>query len=187
MRIATICLFALVFYPATSAIAADTSAQTTTDSAKPAPAASGTYKLTFVVKEFAAEKLTGSRSYSAVYFEGRGGKPGSIRAEDQVPTMNSDGHPGFQHIGVFIDFMWLGLASEVTSLGSPHVSINVDVDITSIAPPATGAANSQPLIREQRWGSSLALELNKPTLLFSSDDPTADRKTQVEVTAVKMN
>jgi hypothetical protein len=39
------------------------------------------------------------------------------------------------------------------------------------------------LLRQNRWRSDVLVPLRKPTVIFSSDDPTSTHKMQVELTA----
>jgi hypothetical protein len=63
--------------------------------------------------------------------------------------------------------------------------LHVGADISSIA---TGSENSPsnllpPVIRQNRWSSSVIVPLGKPTTIYSSDDITSKRKVQIELTA----
>jgi hypothetical protein len=44
-----------------------------------------------------------------------------------------------------------------------------------------------PTIRQNRWVSTVAVPLKKPTVIFSSDDLTSKRQMQLELTATPIN
>lgn len=187
MQIQRLLLFTTLLAPVYPALAAEAqAAPAATSTANPVE--SDAYKLTFIIRELTAGKVVGSRTYSALYINNEHADSGAIRSGDRVPVSSGGDQYQYQDVGVSIDFR---------SPGSPHVDppaanklvINVSADITNLVPsttPGERGATGAPLHREQRWNSNVLLDLGKPTLLFSSDDPVSDRTTQVEVTAVRI-
>jgi hypothetical protein len=41
-----------------------------------------------------------------------------------------------------------------------------------------------PVIRQVKWNSPVIVPLRKPTIIFSSDDPSSKRQMQLELTAI---
>ncbi|HSB15461.1 MAG TPA: hypothetical protein VLE22_13460, partial [Bryobacteraceae bacterium] len=62
------------------------------------------------------------------------------------------------------------------------LSLFVSADINSV-PSDAAAPMVAPTIRQNRWSSLTIVPLKKPTLIFSSDDPTTKRQMQLELTA----
>jgi hypothetical protein len=59
-------------------------------------------------------------------------------------------------------------------------------DISSFVKPSEDevqTAPNQPVIRQNRWDAAVLIPLNKPTIIFSSDDVTTKHKLQLELTA----
>jgi hypothetical protein len=65
-----------------------------------------------------------------------------------------------------------------------QLALTIGVEVTNMAPSQTaGSGSLPPLLRENKWQSDLIVPLRKPTVIFSSDDPTSTHKMQVELTA----
>lgn len=153
----------------------------------------GTYKLTFVVREFTAGKLSGTRTYSALFDTGRKDVEGELRAGNRIPIKTGEGaNLQYQYIdaGVNFDFRSEKPATEANTPKADELKLHIKAEISSAASsseesgtlPGLRATELVPIIRQDRWESGFTIKLNTPTLLFSSEDPTVDRKTQVELT-----
>jgi hypothetical protein len=140
-----------------------------------------TYKLTFTVTQLLKGKEDGRRSYSAL-FTPRGNNSGSIRVQNRVPVPSGSGTQFTYHeIGVDIDFS-APQPDVAKGLGARQLPLSVAANINAMAPgkvPGTDA----PTIREDRWKSTLIVALDKPTMLFISDDPYTDLSTRIDLTA----
>ncbi len=149
----------------------------------------GTYKLTFVVREFMAGKPSGSRTYFALFDTGRGGE-GRLRAGNKIPIKTGDGTSQYVDAGINFDFRSEKRAAEARLPGTDELDLHIKAEISSAAAGSEGngtmpglhAIEFVPVIRQDTWESGFTVKLNTPTLLFSSEDPTVDRKTQVELT-----
>ncbi len=155
--------------------------------AQPASSPLATYKLTFVVTQLIKGKPEGRRTYTALFTPE--GTPGSLRAGNRVPVPTGTNTSGvstqYQYIdvGVNFDFRTPGeLAKQFRD--RPEVPLYVNAEVSSYSSSTTPGVNA-PLIREEKWGSEFVLPLNKPALLFSSDDPAVDETTQVELTVTR--
>src|SRR6185503_19613327 len=120
------------------------------------------YKVDFVVKEVEGAKTVNARAYSSIISQN---DRTSIRTGNRVPTPNSAGTPGFQYleVGVNID---CSLTKEL----SDRVVLNLNVDISSNA---TADAALPPVLRQNKWTSTVVVPLRKATTIFSSDDPSS--------------
>ncbi len=144
-----------------------------------------TYRLTFVVRETLSGKPAGSRTYTSL-LAGTHDGGNSIRAGSRVPVSTGSGTQSqtqYIDIGANFDFR-IPPVDQGQRVEKNQLALVVEADLSSVAPETSSAPD--PLIRQNRWRSSVILELSKPTLLFSSQDPTIDRTTEVELTAVKL-
>ena len=142
------------------------------------PAAARFYKLDFVVKEVEGAKVLNSRAYATTASTDKSGGGCSIRTGNRVPTPTTADNKQFTYIdvGVNID---CGALQEVDS--ELAVRLTAEVSSTLQEPPAT-----QPVIRQNRWSSTVIVPIKKPTIVFSSDDATTRRQMQVEMTATPL-
>jgi hypothetical protein len=143
------------------------------DTAKPVAVEQAKYyHLDFVIKELEGGKVINSRHYSMMVLSQTNG---SIRTGDKVPVgyASGDGKYTYLDVGVNID------CRQVRQVQDKLV-LSVAVDISSVAGENTSVI--PPLIRNTKWSSEVTLPLNKPTVLFMSDDATAKRQMQLELT-----
>jgi len=132
------------------------------------------YRLDFVVKEVADAKVVNTRSYSTMI--STGAHPGSIRTGNKVPIQTGPASNYYLDVGVKVDCR---SAREVDG----QLWLWVTADVSNLAPGQPTGGGSPPLLRQNSWSSDLILPLRKPTVIFSSDDPTSTHKMQVELTA----
>ena len=148
-------------------------AQTETPRQAEAPKA---YQLDFVLKELEDGKVINSRNYSLMVTAVGAG--GSIRSGDKVSVMVKAGaQPEYTYtdVGVNID---CGGVQEIQG----KLTLNVKADISTAQP-----ETARPLIRNTRWSSNVIVPLRKATVLFTSDDTSSKRRTQLELTAAPVN
>lgn len=137
------------------------------------------FHLDFVVKEVDEGRVINSRSYSMVTSSSERYGPPSVRTGSKVPIQKggTDGVT-FIDVGVSFDCRFEG------EVGN-SVLLHVGADISSIAPGSETSSSNllPPVIRQNRWSSSVIVPIGKPTTIYSSDDMTSKRKVQIEVTA----
>ncbi len=132
------------------------------------PEPSKFYKLDFVVKEVEANKVLNSRAYSMTVSTEKTSPPDSIRAGSKVPSGNGS---NYIEVGVNIDCRAIReVDNELTML--------LTVEVSSVPP-----ESSNPVIRQNKWSSSVSVMVKKPTVVFSSDDLTSKHQLQLELTA----
>lgn len=165
--------------------------------AKAAPAAEPKFfRLDFVVKELDAGKVINSRGYAMTVSTGRqpgtSAMPGStersqIRMGGRLPVPKSLPIGGGVAVsGTEFNFFEVGTnidaynAREVDS----QLALNVTADVTSVI---TEPDTHQPVTRQLRWSSPVIVPVRKPTVIFSSDDPTSRRQMQLELTATPIH
>jgi hypothetical protein len=136
------------------------------------------YQLNFMVRELENERIVNSRSYSMIL--PAGAERGAIRSGQKVPYSYSSGvntQWSQIDIGANIDCRKL---EEVDD----HVSLIILAEISSVieSHAEAGPPSSVPVIRQNRWESTVLLQVKQPTLLFSADDPASKRKMQLLLT-----
>jgi hypothetical protein len=132
------------------------------------------FQLNFVVKELEQGKVSNARAYSMMVptFDAHA----SIRSGNRVPIPmgGSAGSVNYVDVGVNIDCRAL---KEIQN----QLALAVTSEISSAA--TESASSGPPLIRNARWNSDVIVQIGKPTVIFSSDDPTTKRQVQLELTA----
>jgi hypothetical protein len=132
-------------------------------------------RLDFTVKELDSGKVVTARTYSTISSVGSGGSC-SIRTGDKVPVSGDKGTSfTFLDVGVSIDCNSLKLAGN-------QLALHVAADISSLVPDAS-KLEGVPLVRQNRWNSSVIVSLGKATTLFSFEGSTTKRQTQLELLA----
>ncbi len=142
------------------------------------------YQLSFVVREVESDRVINSRSYFLILRGGGGTERGSIRTGEEVPFTSSFGTSTQVqqiHVGVNIDCRDMEqVGDQVTLILEAEISSVVENHGDKNPPPST------PIIRTNRWQSTVLLPLKQPTVLFSSDDPASKRKMQLQLTVVPL-
>lgn len=135
------------------------------------------YRLEFTVKELEADKVTNTRSYATAVSTAESAGVFNIRTGNKVPIPTGSGTGAnnytYVDVGVNID------CRQIKDL-QDQVALTIDADISSAA---AQPSSMPPLIRQTRWRSNVVVTLRKPTIVFSADDPTTKRQTQLELTA----
>lgn len=136
------------------------------------------YHLEFVVKELDGNgKVINSRSYSTMCASNKPGRTGSIRTGSRVPIYTGEKNQiQYIDLGVNIDIMRAHLVGN-------DLAMELSVEVSSAADSPNPEAHPTPIIRQNRWESSLVVPLGKPVNIFSSDDLNSKGKIQFEVTA----
>jgi hypothetical protein len=132
------------------------------------------FRLNFRVLDLSPEgKVTNSRAYTETIATGpKSERKNSIRTDDRVPANNT-----YMDIGTRIDTSDIELVGETLHL-------RVTVNMSSM--PAS-EKTGPPLIRNAWWDSYVTVPINKPTIIFSSDNSADRGKTELELTAVPIN
>lgn len=137
-----------------------------------APAPRHFYKLTYVLKEFDEGKVVNQRSF--VLAVSTGDRYSSrMRAGSRFPVREQD-KTNYVDVGVNLD----------TRLedGPDGLVMDTSAEISSVGNEAS-IGNNGPVIRQVRTNALAIVPPNKPTLLFSVDDPASRHQFQLEVTA----
>ena len=132
------------------------------------------YKLDFVVREVESGKVINARAYSMMASTDSNG---SLRTGSKVPTPAPQGGApaSFIDVGTNID------CRSIKELQQHDLALFVTAEISStVHDPATP---DYPVIRQNKWSSTVIVPIKKAALIFSSDDATTKRQLQLELTA----
>lgn len=137
------------------------------------------FKLDFTEKELDGTKTISSHTYSVRVSTAPPGTA-SIRTGSKVPAIsNPSGEFTYIEIGVNFDIR------QFQEVGG-EVSLGLVADISSIAEDAA-EKTKVPLIRQNKWNSTVSAKVGKPTVVFSSDDVSSKRQMLVELTATPIH
>jgi hypothetical protein len=130
------------------------------------------YRLDFVVRESDQAKVLSQRTYSlgvaaAGVAEGRDWW--SLRAGTKVPAGSN-----YVDVGFNIDVR--------PEDAGGALQLRLKADLSSLSP-EVGNVNMPP-IRQMRVEEAVLVPINKPTVVFSAEDPSSKHQFQIEVTAV---
>jgi hypothetical protein len=159
---------------------------------KPAPPKpTHVYKLDYLLTELEGGKKTDSKDYTLLL---DGDRTGRLRVGTRVPiaTATSAGGGQFQYT-----YMDLGVTIEATgrpgSLTDNTLALRTRVEASSIVMPtaesgkaATIGSPTQPIVRNLTGESDVTVPFNKPTTLFTLDEPNSKRSFQVQLTATQI-
>ena len=144
------------------------------------------YRLDFVVKELENDKVVNSRVYSTT-LSANTREGASIRAGSRVPYASTSFNTGtvgvaskqyqFYDIGVNID------SRDARETSSGQLTLFLSVDVSSLLVMKEINAELPPSVRNTKWSSPVVVPIKKATTVFSSDDPSGNRKMQLELTA----
>jgi hypothetical protein len=139
------------------------------------------YRLDFKISELEDGKKLNSRSYTLLIEPHEAGK---LRIGTQVPIQAGEGKFTYTDVGQNID-------CQVRTESERTVGVNVDMDFsyfgtTEQLRTAGGATSGNPVLQRFRITTKTDLELGKPTIINTFDDPSSKRTFQIEVTATRV-
>jgi hypothetical protein len=143
------------------------------------------YKLTYRLLEVDENgKVKNSRAYFAIIGAGGDSAPAKIRTGDKFPIVVGTGATGatdvqYQDVGTDIDTFHPRIQDR-------QLSLQVSAALSSVAKSAPSLVPNVPIMRQTRWESSVVVTLDKPTILFISDNTSDTGKTELELTATEI-
>lgn len=160
---------------------------------KRAPNTPNYFRVEVVLREYDASKIVNTRKYVFVVEENGGA--GTLRLGDRVPIATGSfsagaGSESNRLVNTQFQYMDIGLNIECRVASRPQwvgpISLYVNVDQSSIL--SRDKDLGQPIIRHMRTDGTTFVELNKPMLVTSVEDPSApNRKYTIEATMTKLN
>jgi hypothetical protein len=129
------------------------------------------YRFDFVVKDVDAGRVQNAKTYSVI---GRamGRESIVIRAGEKVPV-GTPSNQTYVDVGVNID-------CRILSESPTEIGLSVSADISS------ADSRIPPVISQTKWNSNVVVPLKKPTVIFSSENPSKKVQTQLEVTVTPL-
>jgi hypothetical protein len=130
-------------------------------------------------------KLAGSHSYSIIVAANTGhASPSQIRSNDRVPF--AVGNPAsaqyqYENVGTNIDTSGVKLSGNQLT-----VNLNVSLDAVPKNDVPTEKPVSATVVRQLKWQSDVIVTVGKPTIVFTSDNPSDTGKTELELTATEI-
>jgi hypothetical protein len=143
------------------------------------------YKLTYRLLEVGADgKVTNGRTYIAIIGTGEGiTAPAKIRTGDKLPIPIKSGSTTeyqYQDIGTDIDTFH-------PQIQDRQLSLQVVAASSGVAKPSSDGLPNVPVFRQTRWESNVVVTLDKPTIIFSSENTSDTGKTELELTATEIH
>jgi hypothetical protein len=138
------------------------------------------FRLDFSLKETESGKVVNTRNYQMMTRTDEA-KMSSIRSGGKVPIGGDKGYT-YIDVGVNIDVRSLNHVKD-------ELSLDIMADVSGALEPADPKAPQPipPVVRQTRWNSIVLIPIRKPTVIFSSDDPTSKRQMQLEITATPLH
>jgi hypothetical protein len=129
-------------------------------------------------------KATDSHSYTTIIATEQDHVVSSIRVGDKFPIATgstSSGNTEFQYqdIGIGIDTSHAGVNGR-------QLSLHVSARYSTVGSKVTIGTFQEPIFRQLNWESDVVVTLDKPTVIFTSDNVTDTGKTELEVTATEI-
>jgi hypothetical protein len=144
------------------------------------------YRLDFKISELEEGKKLNSRTYTLLVYPHEAGK---LRIGTRVPIQT--GTAGGQAQFTYID-VGQNIDCQVRTEREHMVGLNVDMDFSNFGMTEQlhspgGATSGNPVLQQFRITTKTDLELGKPTVINTFDDPSSKRTFQVEVTATRVH
>ena len=140
------------------------------------------YKLTYRLLEVGEDgKITNSRVYATIIGAGGDSAPAKIRTGDKfpIPVGTNGTEIQYQDIGTDIDTFH-------PRIHDRQLSLQVSAALSSVAKTAPSLVPKVPIMRQTRWESSVVVTVDKPTIIFTSDNTSDTGKTELELTATEI-
>jgi hypothetical protein len=195
-RIATICIALLLAFTVTHKTFAQDAAKpkelskVQEDARPPAPPIHY-YRLEFVIQELDANgKPVNSRSYSTAVTTDRSDRSdsnGSIRTGSKIPIITGSygAAAGTEKAETQFQYLDVGVHIDTRSVHEfdGQLALHLDAQISSLAETPSTTGNTDPVIRQNSWDSSVLIPIGKPTVVFGSDALENKGRMQLLVTA----
>jgi len=157
--------------------------KSTTEKKDKDKAPSGTYRVEFRIAELEGEKKLNSRSYSLIL---TGNAKGTLHAGTRVPI--SSGDPSKSNV----QFQYFDVGQRIDGqvIGETERTINLRqfIEFNNFALPeqASGGTYLPPMVRTFNSDTTSTVDLGKPTIISTLDDPSSKHTFQIEVTATRL-
>ena len=129
-------------------------------------------------------KATDSHSYTTIISTEQDHVPSSIRVGDKFPIATgstSSGNTEFQYQDIGI-----GIDTSRAAVNGRQLSVHVSAKYASVASRVAIGTMQEPIFRQLNWESDIVVTLDKPTVIFTSDNVTDTGKTELELTVTEI-
>ncbi|WP_263410227.1 hypothetical protein [Terriglobus tenax] len=146
------------------------------------------YHVKLIVKELESGKVINGREYDTNLTTVQGKAityTNSIRTGNKIP-ITTGSTAASNSVNTMYTYIDVGVNFDIRDyrVDGDKASFTLKAEITNVE----AASNSilQPVIHQNSWNSNVRVTMGKPTIVFSSDDVSSKRTTQVEVTATEI-
>jgi len=141
-------------------------------------AAPTTYRLTYTLTEMEGSKRLGIQHFSLTVNPGRDGR---IRLGSKIPVITGSSKPENQTLTQFqyVD-VGLNISVRIREIAA-SVSLDSNVEQTSVSEEQSTVGRSDPVIRQARLENTALLTPGRPVMLGSLDVPGSTRHVDIEV------
>jgi hypothetical protein len=160
------------------------------------PQAGPHLKLVYRALQIGADgKTLSSHSYSTIVVANSGHpSPSKIRSNDRVPIATGSYSSGGQVVSSLVNtqFQYQDVGTNIDTYGAKltgnQLSVNLSVSLNEVAKNdvATEKTIPAPVIRQLSWQSDVIVTMGRPTVIFTSDNPSDTGKTELELTATEI-
>ena len=163
---------------------------TAPDAVKAPPAPAHFYHLDFVVQELGADgKPTNSRTYTAIVSTDARDHGTSIRTGSRIPVPTGSSASASNEAVLSTNFQYVDVGVNIDARNARELgrqlSLDLVADVSSIAPTDDGRIR-HPVIRQNKWQSSVLIPIGKASVIFTSDSLDSKSSMQVIATVTAM-
>jgi hypothetical protein len=136
------------------------------------------YRLDLVMRETENGKTTSTRSYT-LFMRANDTNQGYVRAGNDIPMANpTPTTRDYRGSGVDLSCM-------LSDIDSDSVQLRLQGSVSSVVPSEKGLEN-RPVFRTMSFSAGTPLIPGKTTMVSSIDDPSNNRRLQIDATATKL-
>ena len=147
------------------------------------------YKLVYRMLQMGADgKVSNSHSYSTIIVaDDPNATRSKIRNGDHIPVATGEASTNVNGRNVVTQYQYQEVGTNIDtnspSLHHGQLSLYVSADSSAVIKSAPDSSILAPAIRHLSWESNVVVPLDKPTIIFTSDNVSDIGKTELELTA----
>jgi hypothetical protein len=150
-------------------------------------------KLVYRTLQIGADGRTlSSHSYSTIVMANAGFSASKIRSNDKVPIITGSYGGDVKSSLVNTQYQYQDVGTNIdanqTKLNGNQLTMNLSVALSEVAKNDVAAEKLilAPVVRQLSWQSDVTVTVGKPTIVFTSDNPSDTGKTELELTATEI-
>ena len=144
-----------------------------------------TYRLDYTITEMEDGKKLNARTYSVMCEDEGSQTRGVLKVGSRIPVTTGAPSPG----GSPANFQYLDVGMNIDARLSniaDGLSLQSDVEMSSVADSPVPNQASAPVIRQLRVSSFNAITVGRPVVIATADDVASHRQFQIQVVATKL-